>query len=91
MSNSEFDRAEIVHQRGVLASEIGQKLGVNFLAGPLISTEHKSVAVVEVEKVEAIRDLILQSGLIQWNSIDVLPSITMEQAIQEVEKPKPIC
>ena len=70
--------------------KLAQKLGVKFLAGPLISSAHTSFAVVETEKVDAVRDLVLQSGLIQWNSIEIVPSITMEQAIVEVEKLTPI-
>ena len=65
--------------------KLAQKLGVKFVAGPLISAAHTSVAVVQAEKVDAVRDLVLQ-----WNSIEVVPSITIEQAIVEVEKLTPI-
>ena len=70
--------------------KLAQKLGVKFLAGPLVSAAHTSFAVVEAERVDAVRDLILQSGLIQWNSVEVVPSVTMEQATAEIEKLTPI-
>lgn len=70
--------------------KLAKRLGIKFVAGPLISTEHKAVAIVEAEKVEAVRNLIIEGGFIQWNSVEVLPCVTMEEAFQEVEKLKPI-
>ncbi len=70
--------------------KLAKKLGIEFVAGPLISTEHKSITIVKAEKVKAVRDFILESGLIQWNSAEVLNVITMEEAIEEVNKLRPI-
>lgn len=70
--------------------KLAKKLGVDIVVGPPIGTEHKSVTVAKAETVQAIRDFILQSGLIQWNGVEVMPVITMEKAIEEVEKLKPI-
>lgn len=69
---------------------LGKKLGVEFVAGPLIGTEHKSVSIVRAKDVKALRDFILESGLIQWNSVEVMPGISMKEAAEEIEKLKPI-
>lgn len=66
-----------------------KKTGVKFLAGPLVSTEHKTFAIVEAESVEAVRDFIMESALIQWNSVEVVPGRPMADTLKEIEKLKP--
>ena len=70
--------------------KLGKKLGVEFLAGPLISTEHKSVSIVKAQNVNAVRDFVIESGMIQWNSVEILHGVSMEQAVEEINKLKPI-
>ncbi len=70
--------------------KLAEKHGVEYLAGPIITTEHKSVSIVKAESVEAVRQFLLDTGFIQWNSIEVLHGISMEQAIEEINKLKPI-
>jgi len=69
---------------------IAMKLGVKIVAGPFVSREHLSVVVVEADKIEAIDQFILQSGLEQWNSVRILPSNTMQDGMREIEKTKTI-
>lgn len=69
---------------------LGKKLGVKFLAGPLVTTEHRSVAIAEAKDVEAIRQFAMESGMIRYNSIKVSPGIPMEQAIAELNDLDPI-
>jgi len=69
---------------------LAKKSGVEFLAGPIISTEHKSVSVVNAANVEAVREFLLESGMIQWNSIEIIPGVSMDEAREELEKLKPI-
>src|SRR2546422_3109937 len=71
-------------------SSLGKKLGVKFLAGPLVTTEHRSISIVEAKDTEAIRQFTLQSGIIRYNSIRVTPGIPMEQALQEVNELDPL-
>ncbi len=64
--------------------ELGKKHGVKFLAGPLVTTEHKSVGILEARDNESVRKFILESGLIQWNSVEVLHGVSMEEAGREI-------
>jgi len=63
---------------------LGQKLGVKFLAGPLVSTEHKAVGIVEAKDIGAVRKFIIQSGLIQWNNVELMHGVSMEEAGKEI-------
>lgn len=69
---------------------LGKKLGVKFLAGPIITTEHRSVSIVEARDVEAIRQFAMKSGIIRYNSIRVTPGVPMEQALEELNDLDPI-
>ena len=55
-----------------------------------VSREHISVVVVEAAKAEAVDQFISESGLAQWNSVRVLPSLTMEEGMREMNTLKPI-
>ena len=69
---------------------LAEKLGVRIVAGPLIlAAEHESVAVVESDTPEAVHDFVLQSGLVQWNRVQVTPTHTLQQALKDLEKLPP--
>lgn len=72
--------------------KLAQKLGVKFLIGPLlVTTEHTSFAVVEAERFEAVQDFVMQSGLMQWNTVSIASVKPLEQAMKEIETmPPPI-
>jgi len=69
---------------------LAKKLGVNLVAGPFVNREHISVVVVEAAKAEAVDRFISESGLAQWNSVKVLPSLTMEEGLRDINALKPI-
>ena len=70
--------------------DLARRLGVKIIAGPLVNREHLVVLVAEAAKVEAIDQFISESGMAQWNSVRVLPSLTMEEGLKEVAAMKPI-
>jgi hypothetical protein len=70
--------------------ELAEKLKIKFLAGPLIlGTEHDGIAVVEADSVETVQEFILQSGLVQWNSVRVSSARTLPEAIEEMKRVPP--
>lgn len=69
---------------------LAQKLGVKFLAGPLvIGAEHLSIAVVEAEKIEAVQEFITRAGLSQWNTVQVASAQSLEESLKDLEKAPP--
>ena len=60
------------------------------MAGPLIlGMEHDGIAVVEAESVETVQEFILQSGLVQWDSVRVSSARTLQEAIEEMKRVPP--
>ncbi len=71
--------------------QLAEKLGLKFLAGPLIlGAEHEGIAIVEADNVEAVQDFVIQSGMVQWNSVRVTAAMTAQQAVAELEKLTPL-
>ena len=70
--------------------KLARKLGVKFVVGPTVSNEHRGFAFVEAEKVEALNDLILQSGMIQWQSVQIVPTTPLDETIKQLDTLKPI-
>jgi len=69
---------------------LAKRCGVNLVAGPYVSREHITVVVVEAAKAESVDQFISESGLAQWNSVRILPSLTMEEGMKELQSLKPI-
>ena len=64
---------------------IAEKTGVRILAGPYVNREHISVAIVDAKTVEDLDQFLMSTRLPQWNSVRVIPSVHIEQGIQELQ------
>ncbi|MFI7018716.1 hypothetical protein [Streptomyces sp. NPDC050164] len=69
---------------------LAQKAGVEIVAGPFVNREHTIVVVVQSDKVENVDRLLTESRLPQWNRVRVLPSLTMEEGLTDIEAQTPI-
>jgi uncharacterized protein with GYD domain len=81
---------EIMLKGGPEIPALAKSLGVNIIAGPFVSREHIVVTIVEAAKAEAVDKFLSESGLAQWNSVRVMPSLTMEEAMKELAATKTI-
>jgi hypothetical protein len=70
--------------------KIAEQTGVKIVAGPYVNREHAVVTVVEAAKSEDLDRFLVESRLAQWNTMHVLPSLSMEQGISEVQSSNPI-
>lgn len=71
-------------------SNIAQKAGVRLVAGPFVNREHTIVTIVDADSAEGVDQLLAESRLGHWNSVRVLPSLTMEEGIEEIQRQTPI-
>lgn len=65
---------------------MAQEAGVNILAGPFVNREHSTVVIVEADASEKVDRFLVAARLPQWNSVRVLPSLPMQQALAEIEE-----
>lgn len=70
--------------------ELAKKHGIEFLGGPTVSTQHKGVAIIKTENVDGINEFLQDSGLIQWNSVEVILSQTIDDGLRSLDTLRPI-
>jgi hypothetical protein len=70
--------------------DIAQRAGVKILAGPFVNREHTTTVIVEADKAENVDQFLMETRLGHWNNVRVLPSLTMEEGIEEVKTQTPI-
>jgi len=76
---------DLLLQTGQNIPQIAQQNGVNIVAGPFVNREHIVVTVVEADRSEAVDRFIVESRLHQWNRIRILPSLPIEDGMQDVQ------
>jgi len=81
---------ELVQKSAPEARNIAEKARRQNHRGPFINHEHLVVIIAEAQKVEAIDTFLEQSRLGHWNSVRVLPSLTMEEGMQQLRDQPPI-
>ena len=70
--------------------ELAEKLGVEVQLNVHLDPSHKSLLLVEAPNAEAVRDLIFDSGFLQFNNMDfylVQPIADLIQRSQDWERP----
>ena len=65
--------------------KLAEKNGVNIVAGPYVNREHLTVVIVEADKPESLDAFLLESRLPQWNTIRIIPSVSMQEGMAELE------
>lgn len=67
-----------------------QEHGVRLIAGPYVSMSHRGFTVVEASTVDVVRDVVVKSGLAQWNSVEIIPVQTQEEGLRQIAELKPL-
>jgi hypothetical protein len=65
-----------------LAEQLGVEIGAFRIFGP----EHIIVAVVEANDIDSVRSFALQSGLMQWNTVRVNATYSIEEAVALIDE-----
>ncbi len=66
--------------------ELAKKLGVKIVTMNVYGPDHVILAVMEATDIEAVRNFILQSRLIQWNTTKINATWSFEDAMAKVEE-----
>jgi uncharacterized protein with GYD domain len=70
--------------------DLAKKLGVEIITLRVLGPDHQVIAVVEAADIEAVRDLLMQSRLVQWNTTTVRATWSMEEALTRAEALPPL-
>jgi hypothetical protein len=65
-----------------LAEQLGVDIGTLRIFGP----DHIILAVVEADDIDPVRSFALQSGLMQWNTVKIHATYSIEEAVALVDE-----
>jgi hypothetical protein len=64
--------------------QLAEQLGVNIVTLRIFGPDHIILAVVEADDIDSVRDFALQSRLMQWNTVKIHATYSMEEAIEVI-------
>jgi hypothetical protein len=65
-----------------LAEQLGVQIGTLRIFGP----EHIILLVVEADDIESVRNFALQSRLMQWNTVKINATYSIEEAVAMIDE-----
>jgi hypothetical protein len=61
--------------------QLAEQLGVDIGALRIFGPDHVILAVVDADDIDSVRGFALQSGLMQWNTVKIHATYSMEEAL----------
>jgi hypothetical protein len=66
--------------------QLAEQLGVNIVTLRVFGPDHIILAVVEADDIESVREFILQSRLIQWNTTKIHATYSIEETLVKMDE-----
>jgi hypothetical protein len=77
---------EILKQGAGQIPQLAEQLGVSIVTLRVFGPDHIILAVVESEDIDSVRDFALQSRLMQWNTVKIHATYSLDEALVLVDK-----
>ena len=85
-SSNARTRSRAMEGLGQQLPKLAEAAGVRFEAGPLhLDPGHRTVSVVEAPNIEAVAQLVYDTGLSQWNTVEVCPVTPVQELMARVD------
>lgn len=65
---------------------LAEKLGVKLLASYVPMTNHQVIVAAEADDANSVRELAWQGRLGQWNTVEIIQCVSLEEALKRVEE-----
>lgn len=65
--------------------DLAKKLGVKIITLNVYGPDHEVLAVVEAAEIEAVREFVMQSRLVQWNTTAIHATWSLEEALAKAD------
>jgi hypothetical protein len=70
--------------------QLAEQLAINIVTMRIFGPDHIILAVVEADDIDAVRNFALQSRLMQWNTVKIHATYSMEEALPLIDSVEPI-
>ena len=61
--------------------QLAEQLGINIVTLRIFGPDHIVLAVVDADDIDSVRDFALQSRLMQWNTVKIHATYSLEEAL----------
>lgn len=82
-SNSKI--RELLRQGAEQIPGVAAKLGVKIVTINVLGPEHRVVAVVEADDIDAVRNFVMEIRIVQWNTVHIHSSWTVEETLARAD------
>jgi hypothetical protein len=83
--SSNAQTREMLHQGAAQIPQLADQLDVDIVTLRIFGPDHILLVVVEANDIEVVRDFILHSRLIQWNTTKIHATYSIEEAIAKTD------
>ncbi|HEX8854789.1 MAG TPA: hypothetical protein VF752_04245 [Thermoleophilaceae bacterium] len=66
--------------------QLAEQLGINIVTLRVFGPDHILLGVLDADNIDAVRDFVFQSRLIQWNTTRIHATYSMEEAVAMVDE-----
>jgi hypothetical protein len=70
--------------------QLAEQLGINIVTLRIFGPDHIVLAVVDADDIDSVREFALQSRLMQWNTVKIHATYSMEEALPLIDSVEPI-
>lgn len=85
-SSNAKTRARAQEGMGQQLPKLMEAGGIAFDVAPLhLDPGHRTIAVVDAPNIEAVAKLVMDSGLSQWNTVEVCPVTPIQELMERVD------
>ncbi|HEY6671786.1 MAG TPA: hypothetical protein VIZ91_04710 [Solirubrobacterales bacterium] len=70
--------------------QLAEQLGLNIVTLRIFGPDHVILAVVEANDIDSVRAFALKSRLMQWNTVNIHATYSIEEAIPLIDELEPI-
>jgi hypothetical protein len=81
---------QILKQGASLIPQLAEQLGVQISTLRIFGPDHIILVVVEADDIESVRSFALQSRLMQWNTVKINATYSIEEAVAMIDEVEPI-
>ena len=76
---------QLMKEGGKEIPVIAKKLGVKIITINVYGPDHEVLIVAEADGIEPVRDFVMQSRLVQWNTTAIHATWSMEEALAKAD------
>ena len=84
--SSNAQTRKMLNEGAAQIPQLAEQLGVDIVTLRVFGPDHIILAVVEADDIESVREFVLQTRLIQWNTTKINATYSIEEALAKSDE-----